>query len=1291
MPEEKKKDSFTFSDKIKNSKPAAFKSFANRISSKIGSDGKPKKTLFERTKRDAPFFIAALVALLLLPFLYKYSGQVNEEPMITPGSEESIFDPERYGFDTVTGDPEGQIAQLAGRDPLSLIKGFGSDEEPADDSSLYDIDRSGLDDSSYTGTSVEENNTNIYRNTAAPATRAAFRRAATKINPLSNAGLTSRSGSKLGVGMWGGGLKTAAQRVAAEGPRNSPKPVSLQPLQAAGKPSRSYFGQGAAAEARRSKDAMSKANAMQALMDAQMRPIEPGKIGGLSGGSFGPGGGNGNLERRFAFNGKEPWWWDMMKRRSQMEWEARFNHKWDWIKFGVGLAQKFLDGFLSCIITGTDDWSMGKFLGAKAGAGSEAECAGLTKEDWKRSYPTIPFDKDNCRAYFRYGIEKDVQDPWKSGTSNEVSMGPVSQRLDCLSNGLGARLMAWWNRVAGKNVGTFPEVGDCYTFANNGVYYADFASTKDGWSVYHYVVGVPTSQLSAYYNLPPDEQESALVVGYIGKGVKFDSNITAFTLRSNFVPLFVESVAIKDKKIKKTELQEKSPTGYNYKGYWGLNKEGKAGAFKANTYDEAIAKCRAMKWPVRQDCLNAINEQATDVDKAKKMVALVDGGSLPTYKAFLDTLREGGIIRDAVKVGTRQNLGISTKKAKEGKDWVTGARCPFPLVRISCDYLANISNNKGEMKQSFPYAHLTFTNGMTGAEAYNAMKNRFFLSYTIQGENNTQPDAITTSTKTSEGGQWFYIPHQDVRPFQGAWSENITNAGFVTQSLGKERANLPGAGDDYQVVATSAEIEKLRNAGGRVMITWEVRQCDSLTTDGSSITKGGCNNGNIRALDAKGNPGAVLGQDKPGRVVSVASCYYSDNSEPIGFETDVEEDPEDPPADDPDPDPEPDPEPEGTITLELANKMNGDLGISFRFANERVDLLKFPTMSVFAKGGKRSYESALSTQACTAVGSTRKSGQGSAKMMNQKEVKKYVDSVIAEVNASKEFVDAKKKFVHSGTVTVPQLVDAMTIAYSRNPQAQVPLNVVCALGKTIGYNSYDPQMIQEKEVWRNTFGAFAAYTGPNSSYFPALFAVDADGKKIVDRRFLGCGSAQEVKGTTVYAKKEVVPYHYGRYNWNHKRVGDRARYSTYAGSTGRDAYLKQITAGGWAKDGFNPSTYPLHAIAEAVGFQQQMSATDEELENFSTNATIDDINRQNYVRAYSSIFNDSDTSCGLKGNMPVAEALQYVGAVCVNGKNAKPSNGNSSACGGQYKRSSATGTPGGQVAGETVTESVTIE
>ena len=95
---ENKKDSFTFSDKIKNSKPA-FNPFSKRVPSKIGSNGKPKKTLFERTRRDAPFFVAAAAALLMLPFLYKYSGSVNEGVIIPPGSEDSVFDPARFGFE----------------------------------------------------------------------------------------------------------------------------------------------------------------------------------------------------------------------------------------------------------------------------------------------------------------------------------------------------------------------------------------------------------------------------------------------------------------------------------------------------------------------------------------------------------------------------------------------------------------------------------------------------------------------------------------------------------------------------------------------------------------------------------------------------------------------------------------------------------------------------------------------------------------------------------------------------------------------------------------------------------------------------------------------------------------------------------------------------------------------------------------------------------------------------------------------------------------------------------------
>ncbi|MBR4592259.1 MAG: hypothetical protein IKO35_03530, partial [Elusimicrobiaceae bacterium] len=186
MPEEKKKDSFTFSDKIRDSKKVGPKSFVNRLSSRIRSDGKPRQTLFERTKRDAPFFIAAIVALLLLPFLYKYSGQVSEEPvLVTPGYEDAIVNPDRSGFD-FSADPEGQISQLAGRDSMDLIVGFGKrGEEESDETLEGDIYRSGLSDSAYSKTDNDEevNNTNIYkyRKQAAPQTRAAFRRAATKI------------------------------------------------------------------------------------------------------------------------------------------------------------------------------------------------------------------------------------------------------------------------------------------------------------------------------------------------------------------------------------------------------------------------------------------------------------------------------------------------------------------------------------------------------------------------------------------------------------------------------------------------------------------------------------------------------------------------------------------------------------------------------------------------------------------------------------------------------------------------------------------------------------------------------------------------------------------------------------------------------------------------------------------------------------------------------------------------------------------------------------------------------
>lgn len=1236
------KDSFTFSDKIKNSKPMGSKSFANRVSSKIGSDGKPRQTLFERTRRDAPFFIAALVALLLLPFLYKYSGQVSEEPMVTPGSEESVFDPERYGFDTATGNPDGQIAQFAGRDSLSLIK-MGDDTSATDEvTNDYIPSHDGYDASqeSSTSTEVEENNTNIYKRAAAPATRAAFRRAATKINPLSSAGLTSRGGSRLGVGMWGGGMKTAARKVGASGPRNSPKPVSLQPLQAAGKPSRTSFGNGSAAEARRSKDAMSKANAMQALMDAQMKPVQPGKIGGLGGGSFGPGGGKGNLDRKFTYNGKEPWWWDMMKTRAQKEWEAEFNRKWDWIKWKDKMLQGFLNGIFSCLATGTDDWSMGKMFGAAKDAGNADKCGKYTAESWakcERCRSFGEFGKDACYGLFNYKGDDGQKDPWSGGNQNSESLGFFSQRIDCLSNGLGGAFGKMWSKLFGKNKGTFAEAGDCNTFAKDGIYTADFDSTKDAgkWTVFHYVVGIPTNRLSAYYQMTPTKQAQELVVGYIDKGTTFNSNISAMKDRKNFVPLFVESVAIKNKKIRK---DKPAPTKAS---------TGTATADAASGTEVAPEEVEALQTPIK-------------------------------YTKFLGVLRKGGIMKDAGETDAKDSLSVSTKGAKQGKGFVTGARCPYPLVRITCENHATVSN-QGAKIDGMPYAHLTFTNGMSGDMAYNLMKSRFLISYSVQGQNNDVAQAITTSTDIAQG-QYYDIPHMDIQKYTGSWSTQMTGPGFVTNSLGTERTSDLSAG--YQVIANSANIKKLHgsdrtNPSNRTIITWEIRQCDSLSVDGESINKGGCQNGVIKERDEKGKVTGILGQDRPGRVVSTATCVYDDGGNNyIGFSVTLGDDNNPDPVP-PQPEVKPVPQNPQEKILQFADNMNGNKGIPSKY-QERTGLLNIPTLSVNGKGGAKPFNETLNSKECLAVGVAR--GGGSAPLLQQDVAADYINSVIASTNASQAFTAANTKFVHSGKVSVPQLVDAMTVAYAQDKNAKVPLEVVCSLGKTIGFNSYDPQMMKLRAPWRNTFGAFAAYTSADSSYFPAPLTLqnaknldlanttEAQRKKmlIADRRFLGCGAIKQGNGVTIKAMDSVRPYHYGRYNWNEMSTGDKADVP-FIGQTGRDGYLSALERGGWVTNANDPKAYPLHAIAEAVGFQRKESVTKQELAA-SSNKTIDSLNRKEYLTQNYHLFNENSADpCGLgDGVMPVEDALRYIGALCINGKNAKPSNSNNRVCGKYY-------------------------
>ena len=482
---ENKKDSFTFSDKIKNSKPA-FNPFARRVSSKIGANGKPKKTIFERTKRDAPFFVAAAAALLMLPFLYKYSGNIEDGGMLVPpGSEDTIFDPERFGFDPSVEDPTGQIAQYTGRDSFDLIKGWGSDEEPAaDDSEIVDWRvQDGLDDNWNSTPSAPA------RSYAPAATRAAFQRTPTKINELGSASLNLRGGGG-SIGRFGGAnLKAAARQDSSGGPRQGIKPVSLQPLRAADSPSRSYFGQGGAAQARASRDAMGKSNALQALSDAMFDPVRAGGVrgGGLGSGAFGTPGGGAQITHTLDYKGITPWWWDMMKERSQKAWEWKyFLWRRNLVEPLVRALADLAVGFGCCLVSGSDDCSMGNFLGMKAGAGSDPTCCDITEDSFRKLHPEAGWGKDDCENWAKaeYGEAK-----WKEmcpsgfdeGRKAGRDLGFFGVRVDCLSNGI-------FGAAGKKGPAQLKDRFNCEAVDTTHNFELQTAGKASKWHTYHLVV-----------------------------------------------------------------------------------------------------------------------------------------------------------------------------------------------------------------------------------------------------------------------------------------------------------------------------------------------------------------------------------------------------------------------------------------------------------------------------------------------------------------------------------------------------------------------------------------------------------------------------------------------------------------------------------------------------------------------------------------------------------------------------------------------------------------------------------
>ncbi len=1267
MPEEKKenkavaKDSFTFSDKIKNSKPAASKSFANRISSKIGSDGKPKKTLFERTKRDAPFFIAAIVALLLLPFLYKYSGSVDEDPtMVTPGYEDAIMNPDRSGFDNLTGDPDGQIAQLSGRDSMDLIVGFGNKKEEETDEAPFNPNLiSGLDDdySNSNNNSKEYNEKNIYKykKQAAPATKAAFKK--TNINPLRGAGLTSRGGGKLGVGMWGGGLKKAADKVKADAPKSSPKPVSLQPLQAAGKPSRSYFGQGAAAEARRSKDAMSKANAMQALMDAQMKPIEPGKIGGIGGGDFGgPGGGNGNLDRKFAFNGKEPWWWDMMKKRSQMEWEAKFNRKWDWIKWGDQLAQNILGGILNCLITGQDDGSMGSMFGEGAGGGKAPTCCGKKASKIGailKQQTGLDFGKEACDNYVTYVGKDKCPGGWDDGNPAATNLGFFGARVHCLGIATKAK---YGSGVADMAAEGADGSSSCDQLAAANVYYTRPHGEAMKWKKYHYVVArnyVPLDNGKKLYLCDDNSHTldftckySSGVSSFSAEGRAADAQKLAryveqwdekdakggYTNRTSLLSAFKQlnpSCSLTEKSSSsavKTFLQTNLRSGAvskknDYSTFVDLNRErpenacviyvGESDVFEYQKFQAAMT-ARLQELIVAQGAEASAKEAFEDLDLffIESMFSKYDMYDSRLWYGKKGMSKALPMKYEDFEQGYLYRRGTTSDAQKEGNSRRDVCKRKY---RILDDQDGKIDTLIGH-RCMFSNVNIKCidnsqpaTASVTVSKAFKGTKGDLQVRASYASFAKNDKGAATAATANPQGtivnpgadGKYQFAPKTDA-PGTVRW--NLYRAGNLISTTTCDFNDGNPANEEPSADCQEGAKEETVDAYGCAM----QRVCKNKTwtpfekVDPNCV----CKNGTEQSLP-----------DRPQGCHWKMTCVNNAWGEP--FQTN----PQDPAC-------------QGASPTVITK-------VNF-----------YPKFTVMPD--QAVLESARTNPSNQNAGGVWKSckidGMSGALPFMDDETSAYLTQAINAYNkqAKQTEMNTFTEQVHNGKATVAQVVDAMRIMSATGVNS-VPKNTVCAVANAIGRASKDPQVPNMS----NMFGAFAAFIDIDSSFFPTNYYIregESKASKKRDDRFYGCQGGKAVNKNGV----DMSSYHYGHYNWNKNSYGDLD-----LNGRDRDPYIGVLKAGIW-KD------FPLKELATVNGRPLFTRVSDK---RGTTNTTIDDKNRQDYHAAYKGIF-QGRTSCGYNGEtMSVQNALKYIETLCTSGASVKPGNGRGGTCGREYAES----------------------
>ena len=1186
---ENKKDSFTFSDKIKNSKPA-FNPFSKRASSKIGANGKPKKTIFERTKRDAPFFVAAAAALLMLPFLYKYSGNIEDGGMLVPpGSEDSIFDPERFGFDPSVEDPTGQIAQYTGRDSFDLIKFPGSGEAPAaDDSEVVDWRvQDGLDDNWNSTPSAPA------RSYAPAATRAAFQRTPTKINELGSASLNLRGGGG-SIGRFGGAnLKAAARQDSSGGPRQGIKPVSLQPLRAADSPSRSYFGQGGAAQARASRDAMGKSNALQALADAMFDPVRAGGVrgGGLGSGAFGTPGGGAQINHTLDYKGITPWWWDMMKERSQEAWRWKYflwrkNLVEPLIKALAEVAATFGKGLACCILTGEDDCSMGSMWGTRGDSYQPGGCK-INKvvytsiQEVKNAYPTAPIAGDLkkwCESMAGNENQQYGAIEWVSEKGGGGDLGFFGKRLYCMGGTFGG------GRNSGK--AKLEDRFQCEALDTTHNFSLQTQGEANKWHQYHAIIAknyVPFDNNGTHY--------------LCGGGNRNVNRKNAGALDS--IPL----------------------AGWSEDAQRTASKNTQTHTYVAGEGENTVSKNMLTEGLVRDDvndsCVIYVAEGGIlDWDNFKtKTMTMLDAlqlkdetGQVVSGERAFGALHlyfiEGYAFKHKMSKGANVTKAINAKGKTVKVRGMPVDELPLKYVDFEEYYVLHRGNSSKDTT-NFKDNDRNFADGYVGADGKtrSALANGgkedairgycAFSTFRIQAQAIDSPDTIEADLT--------FDPEMHGK-----------NAGGIRVTLKVPEANLNVSGLKPTSVSsgtahfvfnpTNEQLGALNNAivnGGLFTAKWSAEFQNKLSTDEEEYSTGEPAIIQPPPTDKQCEPGEEE-TDKDSDNCEIKRICQNDGTWSGWNKTD----------------------PNCGNAGERTVGFFGKIPFIPEMPNLRLDF----NLRRNQQGTRQTQPDGSKYGLCNSLQSV----EGMRLTYVDEDTQALLQKAKAIYDAA-HTQDNSTLVYDEGSVTVANLLDAMDIV-----QEKIPLNAVCILGKTIAVNSSDPK------GGNNMFGTFAAYMGPDSSFFPTLKKI-VNGKEMIDRRFYGCQSGKEVDNNKAY--------HYGHYNWNNAALGD------LASQTDRQPFEEELKRGPW-KDA------PLAPIARAVGFSRATSWKPEWGKK-DPHQSMDGKNRIAYHEAYRKVFQET-ASCGLQGEMDYEGVVKYIQALCDSSLDVKPTNGDRLSCNREF-------------------------